>query len=120
MNVCPPDPGRLCTSYTHGSWEAGLGSGVFILIRQQEGMTRAEKAPETVSHATQVKEPSIVCWRKRRAGEVGTPELLLKVADGCCVGHGFGLICVAPEYGTKIKGWKLWGQRIQPFYKEDL
>lgn len=68
MNVCSPDPGRLCLFYTHGSWKAGLGSRVLILIGQQEDMTRAEKVPETISCEKQIKEPSIFCQRREELG----------------------------------------------------
>ena len=69
MNVHSPDPRG--TVYVLHSWqlEGWAWFCVFILIRQQESITRAQKAPETVSREKQRKEPSIFCWRKRRTGQ---------------------------------------------------
>lgn len=69
MNACSPDPGRLCLFDTRGSWKAGLGSRVLILIEQQEDMTRAEKVPATISCEKQMKEPSVFFFFFAREGE---------------------------------------------------
>ena len=71
MNACSPDPGKLCLFYTRGSWKAGLGSRVLILIGQQEDMTRAEKVPATISCEKQMKEPSLFFFA-REGEELGS------------------------------------------------